>query len=84
MINPSFLNNLDITLKHWNELENDIRHLVEKNEAYLQSSTPFGDMYEVKGTLRDFGVVTIWLFTNDQKKFRFITLFPSKDRIQEE
>ncbi|MFM9840165.1 MAG: hypothetical protein ACKVOQ_18005 [Cyclobacteriaceae bacterium] len=55
-----------------------IRWLVENNEAFLQSSTPFGDMYEVKGTLRGFGVVTVWLLTVDLQSFKFVMLFPNK------
>lgn len=73
-----FLAELGYTIENWNELEKDIRMVVEKNEAYLQRSTTFGDMYEVKGELRNFGVVTIWLLTVDTEKFRFITLFPDK------
>ncbi len=73
-----FLAALGYKIENWIELENDIRALVEINEAYLQRSTPFGDMYEVKGALRNFGVVTIWLLTIDSEKFRFITLFPDK------
>lgn len=73
-----FLSALGYKLENWIELEKDIRTLVEKNEAHLQRSTPFGDMYEVKGELRNFGIVTIWLLTVDSEKFRFITLFPDK------
>jgi hypothetical protein len=40
----AFLEQLGYRIKNWNELESDIRRLVEKNEAVLQSSTPFGDM----------------------------------------
>ena len=73
-----FLSKLGYKIENWIELEKDIRTLVEVNEAYLQQTTPFGDMYEVKGELRNFGVVTIWLLTVDSEKFRFITLFPDK------
>jgi hypothetical protein len=40
----AFLEQLGYRIKNWNELESDIRRLVEKNEAVLQSGTPFGDM----------------------------------------
>ena len=73
-----FLSSLGYRIENWSELEKDIRTLVDKNDAHLQKSTPFGDMYEVKGKLRNFGVVTIWLLTIDTEKFRFITLFPDK------
>lgn len=73
-----FLEQLGYSIENWNELEHDIRLLVERNDAVLQSKTPFGDMYEVKGALKGFRVVTIWLLTVDQERFRFVTLFPSK------
>lgn len=75
-----FLSALGYKIENWNELEKDIRALVDKNDAHLQRSTPFGDMYEVKGELKNFGVVTIWLLTIDTEKFKFITLFPDKEK----
>jgi len=76
----AFLSSLGYRIENWTELEKDIRTLVDKNEAHLQRSTPFGDMYEVKGELRKFGIVTIWLLTVDTEKFKFITLFPDKEK----
>ena len=54
-----FLSKLGYSLKNWNELEIDILKIIENNDAHLKQSTPFGDIYEVKGKLRVFGVVTI-------------------------
>ena len=73
----AFLNKLGYTLQNRNELINDIKEIVANNEAVLQRHTDFGDMYEVKGELKNFGVVTIWLLTLDTEKYRFITLFPA-------
>ncbi len=45
----------------------------------MQQQTPFGDMYEVEGNLKNFGVITIWLPAIDSEHYRFITLFPDKN-----
>lgn len=71
-----FLGELGYSMANWNELESDLRKLVAENETYIQRSTPFGDLYEVKGKLKNFGVVTIWLLMVGHDKFRFITLYP--------
>ena len=73
----AFLYKLGYTKDNWNELLNDIKYTATHNEAVLQQSTPFGDMYEVKGKLKNFGVVTIWLLAIDSEKYKFITLFPA-------
>jgi hypothetical protein len=74
-----FLNELGYTLDNWEELSNDIQNIVIENEAVFQKNTPFGgDLYEVKGQLRNFGIITIWLVLDNQKTFRFVTLFPNK------
>ena len=75
-----FLLKLGYSTQNWMELESDIKKLVEENEPYLQSHSPFGDLYEVKGTLRNLEVVTIWLLTVSRDKFKFITLFPNNKR----
>lgn len=72
-----FLFRLGYTLENPNELVNDIKYIATHNEVLLQRSSPFGDLYEVTGRLKNAGVVTIWLLTVDTEKFRFITLFPS-------
>ena len=49
------------------------------NEAVFQKESPFGGgLYEVKGQLRNFGIITIWLMLDNQNTFRFVTLFPNK------
>ncbi len=72
-----FLLKLGYSKENWNELMDDIKYTASHNEAVLQQQTPFGNMYEVKGKLKNFGIVTIWLLGIDNDKFRFITLFPA-------
>jgi hypothetical protein len=74
-----FLNELGYTLDNWEILVEDIRNIVLENEAVFQKESPFGgDLYEVKGQLRNFGIITIWLVLDNQNIFRFVTLFPNK------
>ena len=72
----AFLAKLGYTMENYNELVNDIKNIVACNEANLQQQTPFGELYEVRGKLKNFGVVTIWLLAIDTEKYKFITLFP--------
>jgi hypothetical protein len=73
----AFLLKLGYTKENWNELQDDIKYIATHNEATLQQQTPFGDMYEVKGKLKNFGIITIWLLAVDTEKYKFITLFPA-------
>ena len=73
-----FLTKLGFTKDNWQELKVEISEIASKNEAILQQETEFGSLYEVKGELKAFGVVTIWFATVDNDKFRFITLFPDR------
>jgi hypothetical protein len=74
-----FLYKLGYNLENWQELENDIRKIVLENEVVFQKNAPFdGKLFEVKGQLRNLGVITIWLLLENPTIFRFITLFPDK------
>ena len=74
-----FLNNLGYSLNNWQELETDIRKIFHENEAIFQKEAAFGgNLYEVKGVLRNLEVITIWLLLENPTIFRFITLFPDK------
>jgi hypothetical protein len=74
-----FLNDLGYTQENWEELKEDIKQIVIENDLVFQKSTPFGgDLYEVKGNLRNFGLITIWLLAEDKNLLRFVTLYPDK------
>ena len=74
-----FPNELGYSFDNWEELVNDIQNIVLDNEAVFQKESPFGGgLYEVKGQLRNFGIITIWLMLDNQNTFRFVTLFPNK------
>jgi hypothetical protein len=75
----AFLTNLGYSQNNWQELEQDIRQIIAEGEAIYSRPAPFGgDLYKVSGTLRTFGVVTIWLYTSEPLLWRFVTLHPSK------
>jgi hypothetical protein len=75
-----FLNDLGYSIENWEKLRNDIKNIVLENKAIFQSSTPFGgDLYEISGKLRNFGVITIWLLAEKENSFRFVTLYPNKN-----
>ena len=75
----AFLINLGYSQDNWQELERDIRQIITDGEPVYSRPAPFGgDLYKVSGTLRNFGVVTIWLYTSEPSSWRFVTLYPSK------
>ncbi|GAA4399690.1 hypothetical protein GCM10023187_11970 [Nibrella viscosa] len=75
-----FLKKLGYTLENWQELEQDIRKIAENDEPISSRSTPFGgSLYKVVGKLRNFGTVTIWMVTDENANWRFVTfLYPEK------
>ncbi|MEP7171671.1 MAG: DUF6883 domain-containing protein [Bacteroidota bacterium] len=73
----AFLFRLGYTKENWKELQDDIKYIATHNEAVLQLQTPFGNMYEVKGRLKNLSIVTIWLLAIGTEKYKFITLFPA-------
>ena len=75
----AFLANLGYSPDNWQELEQDIRQIIAEGEPIYSCPAPFGgDLYKVSGTLRNFGVVTIWLYTSVPLSWRFAILYPSK------
>ncbi|MVM38449.1 hypothetical protein GO730_14170 [Spirosoma sp. HMF3257] len=75
----AFLINLGYTQANWQELEEDILDIIANGDAIYSRPAPFGgDLYKVNGTLRNFGVVTIWLYTSEPLSWRFVTLYPQK------
>jgi hypothetical protein len=75
----AFLAHIGYTQDNWQELEQDIRQIIADGEPVYSRPAPFGgDLYKVNGTLRNFGVVTIWLYTSEPLSWRFVTLYPQK------
>ena len=77
-----FLNDLGYSLQNWEELKDDIEKIVLENQRIFQNAAPFGgNLYQVNGNLRNFGVITIWLLAENNDTFRFVTLYPDKKNL---
>lgn len=75
----AFLNRLGYHQNNWEDLENDIIRIAQNNKAIFQRNAPFGGtLHRVVGELKDKSIITIWLLTEDNETFRFVTLYPNK------
>lgn len=75
-----FLAQAGYTIDNWKELEEDLRKLLVI-EANFDKSTPFGDIYEIKGVLNgkngvSLNVATYWIIDSLSNETRFVTLLP--------
>jgi len=76
-------------LENWRTLENDLRNqLLTKDASFLESSA-YGELYEVRGTLKGpagkgLPVCTIWMTETETKITKFITMYPDKRRRDHE
>jgi hypothetical protein len=72
-----FLNRLGYFQENWEELRADILNIMTVGSPVYSRPAPFGgDLYKIVGELRNFGVVTIWLHTEESATWRFVTLYP--------
>ena len=65
----------------WELLVANLRAIVASEEATPGDESPFGDKYEVRGTIvgptgRDAKVVTVWIILAGESAPRFVTAFP--------
>lgn len=75
-----FLATAGYTLANWQQLEQDIREQILHDEATPSQNTPYGQKYEIIGTLTGrngvvLSVKTIWIVNSEST--RFVTLFPN-------
>jgi hypothetical protein len=71
------------TLDKWQTLENDLRLQILSLEAEPTDSTPYGQTYEVIGSLagpngKILSVHTVWMTENATGVTKFITMYPEK------
>lgn len=71
-----FLLSLGYSKKNWHELLNAIKNIALNNDLTLEKISEFGNLYSVKGELKNRMVVTIWLQQVDKDVYKFITLYP--------
>jgi hypothetical protein len=79
-----FLASAGYTLANWEVLERELHQLSRTCEVSNLETSPFGIMYEVRGTLtgpnaRTLDVVTIWIKLEATSETRFVTLFPHRE-----
>ncbi|MEA5579557.1 DUF6883 domain-containing protein [Anabaena sp. UHCC 0451] len=79
-----FLAQAGFTQDNPEKLLTAIRQLVTNNEAIIDNVNEYGTFYTVTGYLEgintiNLAVVTVWLQSNYDGSFRFITLKPKKD-----
>lgn len=71
-----FLEKSGYSLENWEELEVDLRKLLN-NDAVLQKEDTFGKYFVIIGELSNrLNVKTIWLLESGSDVVRFITLIP--------
>ena len=77
-----FLARAGFSLDEPEQLENAIRRLAERNEAYTDGENDYGTFYRVEGALRGpkgtLLTVTVWIQQASDDRYRFITLKPAR------
>ena len=79
-----FLERAGYTQAGWQQLADDIRNQIFSLDAGLIRKTPYGDMYEIRGSLTGpngakLKVITIWMVEYKTQNAKFITLYPDKE-----
>jgi len=76
-------------LENWQTLENDVRNQLLTEDASFLESSAYGDLYEIRGTLKGpagkgLPVCTVWMAETATKITKFITMYPDKRRRDHE
>jgi len=69
----------------WQQLEADLRALVQSQDAKEGPPTEYGRKYEVRGILKgpngkSVDVVTVWVIREGERVPRFVTAYPGEKR----
>ncbi len=78
-----FFASLGYTSANWRRLDEDLRDLAISGEAELGKDSPYGQTYEVRGTLRGPSgrsgeVLTVWIILFGGDVPQFVTAFPGE------
>jgi hypothetical protein len=78
-----FFASLGYTSANWRRLEEDILALAVSGDAELGKASPYGQKYEIRGTLsgpsgRSAGVLTVWIILFGDDVPQFVTAFPEE------
>jgi hypothetical protein len=75
-----FLQSLGYSLENWQDLVNEIKNIAVKNDLVLERISEFGNLYSIKGKLKNKLIITIWLKQVNKDIYRFITLYPADEK----
>lgn len=78
-----FFANLGYTRADWHRLEADLRELAVSGDAEPGRDSPYGQKYEIRGTLKgpsgkSADVVTVWIILFGGDVPHFVTAFPGE------
>ena len=78
-----FFASLGYTSANWRRLEEDLLALAISGDAELGKDSPYGQKYEIRGTLnapsgRPAGVLTVWIILSSGDAPQFVTAFPGE------
>ena len=78
-----FFASLGYTSANWRSLDEDLRDLAISDDAKLGKDSPYGQKYEIRGTLRgpsgkSAGVLTVWIVLFGGDVPQFVTAFPGE------
>jgi len=78
-----FFASLGYTNANWRRLEEDLRDLAVSGDAELGKRSPYGQKYEIRGTLngpsgRSAEVLTVWIILFGGDAPQFVTAFPGE------
>ena len=78
-----FFASLGYTSANWRRLEEDLRALAVSGDAEFGRDTPYGQKYEIRGSLkgpsgRSARVLTVWIIRYGSDAPQFVTAFPEE------
>ena len=78
-----FFASLEYTSANWRRLDEDLRDLAISGDAELGKDSPYGQKYEIRGTLRgpsgkSAEVLTVWIVLFGGDVPQFVTAFPGE------
>ncbi|MDC0832758.1 hypothetical protein POG22_06985 [Geitlerinema sp. CS-897] len=84
----AFLLRAGYSRENWQQLEVDLRQQILTRDAMFIEENIFGRKYQIIGILTgrnniELNIVTIWMFELATQNFKFITLFPNKEKNRE-
>ena len=82
-----FFANLGYTVANWQKLEQDLLALAASGEAKLGRESPYGQKYEIHGTLngpsgKSARVLTVWIVRFRSDVPQFVTAYPGENPMK--